>query len=252
MDFFFIAVSRCQPFRFLCKLSSASTSMGLSRTLLYVKAYRNLPDLDRRTAALADRPRDMITETFQYCDTFLSPIQEISELVPLLDEVKTLRPQTVLEIGTHRGGTLYLWTRLAQPDATLVSIDLPGGKFGGGYSPFRIPIYRRFARDRQQLRLLRANSHAPATFDETKQLFSNRPIDFLFIDGDHTYDGVKQDWQMYSPLVRPGGLIVFHDIAGEYADTDVKSFWDSLKPNHIHREYIANPGGKFGIGVIQK
>ena len=136
--------------------------------------------------------------------------------------------------------------------AILISIDLPGGKFGGGYSPFRIPIYKRFARDRQQLHLLRADSHAAPTLAETKRLLADRPIDFLFIDGDHTYNGVKQDWEMYSPLVRPGGLVVFHDIAGDYAQAHVKSFWDTLKPNYSHHEYISNPSGQYGIGVLRK
>jgi len=36
--------------------------------------------------------------------------------------------------------------------------------------------------------------------------------DFLFIDGDHTYEGVEGDFEMYSPLVRRGGIIAFHDI----------------------------------------
>jgi predicted O-methyltransferase YrrM len=226
--------------------------MGLSRPLLYLKAYTHLRDLDRRTNTLLDRPREMVTETFNYCDSFLSPIQVIDELAQLLDDVKSVHPQTVLEIGTHRGGTLYLWTRLAQPNATLISIDLPGGKFGGGYSPFRIPIYKKFARASQQIHLLRADSHAATTLEKTKRLFAGRRIDFLFIDGDHTYEGVKNDYQMYSPLVRSGGLIVFHDIAGNYADTQVKSFWDTLKPAHVHREYIANHGGQYGIGLLQK
>jgi predicted O-methyltransferase YrrM len=226
--------------------------MGLSRAFLYLKAYTNLRELDRRTNALLDRPKEMIAETFHYCDNFLSPIQVIDELAQLLDDVKSLHPQTVLEIGTHRGGTLYLWTRLAQPNATLISIDLPGGKFGGGYSPFRIPIYKKFARANQTLHLLRADSHAATTPEQTERLLAGHPIDFLFIDGDHTYDGVKNDYQMYSPLVRPGGLIVFHDIAGNYADTQVKRFWDTLTPTHPHREYIANPGGQYGIGLLQK
>jgi hypothetical protein len=34
----------------------------------------------------------------------------------------------------------------------------------------------------------------------------------LFIDGDHTYEGVRRDFEMYSPLVRKGGIIAFHDI----------------------------------------
>jgi len=37
------------------------------------------------------------------------------------------------------------------------------------------------------------------------------PIDLLFIDGDHVYEAVKQDYQSWKPYVRPGGLLVFHD-----------------------------------------
>lgn len=36
-------------------------------------------------------------------------------------------------------------------------------------------------------------------------------IDFLFIDGDHTYQAVMTDWLLYSPLVKSGGIIAFHD-----------------------------------------
>lgn len=38
-----------------------------------------------------------------------------------------------------------------------------------------------------------------------------KTIDFLFIDGDHNYDGVKKDWDLYSPLLNRGSIVVFHD-----------------------------------------
>lgn len=41
--------------------------------------------------------------------------------------------------------------------------------------------------------------------------FEKESLDFLFIDGDHTYDGVKQDFDLYYEKVRPGGYIYFHD-----------------------------------------
>jgi predicted O-methyltransferase YrrM len=47
--------------------------------------------------------------------------------------------------------------------------------------------------------------------------------DFLFIDGDHTYQGVKQDFQMYSPLVKKGGIVAFHDIVKQYACKNEKT-----------------------------
>ncbi|HOF00470.1 MAG TPA: class I SAM-dependent methyltransferase [Spirochaetota bacterium] len=41
---------------------------------------------------------------------------------------------------------------------------------------------------------------------------NNIKIDFLFIDGDHSYEGVKKDWDLYSPLLKPNSIVLFHDI----------------------------------------
>jgi predicted O-methyltransferase YrrM len=224
----------------------------IDRVWRYVRAYAGLEKLNRMTASLIDRPSEMIALTFNYSDGFLQPIQVEEELASLLEEVRRLDPRTVVEIGTSVGGTLYFWTRLAQPDAIIVSVDLPGGQFGGGYSPLRAPIYRRFARERQKLHLMRADSHEQSTLERVKSLFDGGQIDFLFIDGDHTYEGVKKDWEMYSPLVRPGGLIVFHDVAGNYGTTQVKRFWDGVKTGYRHREYMVHPRGQYGIGVLFK
>ncbi len=38
------------------------------------------------------------------------------------------------------------------------------------------------------------------------------PIDLLFVDGDHSYDGVLADWQIFAPAMAPGGVLAFHDI----------------------------------------
>jgi predicted O-methyltransferase YrrM len=194
----------------------------------------------------------MIARTFHYSGAFLQPIQIEEELVSLVQDVKRLDPRTVVEIGTSMGGTLYLWTRLARPDAVIVSIDLPGGQFGGGYSPLRTAIYRRFARESQELHLVRADSHDNSTLEHLKSLLGGGSIDFLFIDGDHTYEGVKRDWEMYSPLVRPGGLVAFHDVAGNYETTQVKRLWDVIKLDHQYREYMVHPRGQYGIGVLFK
>jgi predicted O-methyltransferase YrrM len=222
------------------------------RALRLLKAYATLGQFIHSTTLLGDDLQALTAQTLSFHDGFLRPLQVEDELASLLGDVKALNPATVLEIGTAQGGTLYLWTRLAREDALVVSVDLPGGKFGGGYSRLRIPIYRRFARARQALHLLRANSHDPSTLAKVKKLFGARPIDLLFIDGDHTYEGVKQDWEMYSPLVRSGGLVVFHDISGNYGDTEVKKYWDSIRPAYNHKEYSHYPGGKCGIGVLVK
>jgi cephalosporin hydroxylase len=130
------------------------------------------------------------------------PAQIKKEILELLKILKKLNPKTILEIGTASGGTLFLFSQIASPDAIIISIDLPGGKFGGGYPLWKVPLYKSFAKDNQKIYLIRANSHDKKTLEKVKNILRNRKLDFLFIDGDHTYEGVKKDFEMYSKLVK--------------------------------------------------
>ena len=75
------------------------------------------------------------------------------------------------------------------------------------------------------------DSHLTSTSDFLKTLLPKDGIDFLFIDGDHRYDGVKMDFEMYSPLLRPGGLVRFHDICTNAKDKTcgVDRFWLEIR-----------------------
>src|SRR5215210_7598791 len=86
-------------------------------------------------------------------------------------------------------------------------------KFGGGYPACRAQLYGSFATGSQQVHLLRANSHSAGTAGQLQKLLGGRTIDFLFIDGDHTYAGVKQDFELYGRLLSKDGLVALHDIA---------------------------------------
>ncbi|MDH5202921.1 MAG: class I SAM-dependent methyltransferase, partial [Nitrospirota bacterium] len=138
--------------------------------------------------------------------------QKINELSPLLSLLKKRRLRTIVEIGTAQGGTLYAWCKISQPDALIASIDLPGGPFGGGYALNDIKKFRKYKRKNQKLYFFRKDSHKQTTKKKLMEILRGRKIDFLFIDGDHRYTGVKKDFHLYSPLVKPGGLIAFHDI----------------------------------------
>ena len=63
----------------------------------------------------------------------IAPWQVVSELRGFLSRAAEARPAAVLEIGTAAGGTFFGLAHVAEPDALLVSVDLPGGEFGGGY-----------------------------------------------------------------------------------------------------------------------
>jgi predicted O-methyltransferase YrrM len=162
-------------------------------------------------------------------------------------------PKTVVEIGTAGGGTLFLLSAVAADDATLISLDLPPP---AGYPRERQLFYRAFGRFRRRVFLLRSDSHEPGTLTLVKKRLRHRPLDFLFIDGDHSASGVARDYEMYGPLVRPRGIIAIHDIvpgANEKVG-DVPSFWRKLKSTTSSEvEEIVEDWsqGGFGIGVIR-
>lgn len=166
-----------------------------------------------------------------------------------------LQPKNVLEIGTAKGGALYLWLQAADEKATVVSVDLPHGEFGGGYPPARIPFYQSFAKKNQTLYLLQADSHAEQTITQVKQIFAKTQLDFLFIDGDHTFEGASKDFENYGPLVRPGGWIAFHDILPrqDIPQIQVDRLWASLSQKYETWELVGDEhsGRKIGCGFLK-
>jgi predicted O-methyltransferase YrrM len=196
--------------------------------------------------------------TFEGYDIFNSirPKQVIWEIKKLYDLVEELDAEYICEIGTFRGGTFYLWCKVAREDATLISIDLSSGSLDEAFSPDRRRFYQKFAKSRQQqLCFLPADSHQRSTAEKVSFILGDRQLDFLFIDGDHSYEGVKQDFELYSPFVRTGGIIAFHDILPrpEFPNIEVYRLWNELKAKYSHQEIIAREGefaDFVGIGVI--
>lgn len=186
-------------------------------------------------------------------DITVRPSQVRQEIRALSELVARRQPKCVIEIGTNNGGTLFLWTQLAHKNATVISVDLPGGAFGGGYPTWRIPLYNAFRRENQSLYLIRGDSHELATRERVLQHLGELKVDFLFIDGDHTYEGVKHDFELFSPLVRPGGIIAFHDILPHPVESgcEVDRFWGEVKEHFQHEELIHDAAqGWAGIGVL--
>lgn len=184
-------------------------------------------------------------------------IQKPDELKQLIDLIQSRKaPKCVLEIGTMAGGTLWLWCQLAYPTAHIVSVDLPGGDWGGGYTDEAIPKLLTYTKQQQTMHLFRCDSHEDRTLASVVRYLKLKKakVDLLFIDGDHTYDGVRRDFEMYGPLVKEDGLIVFHDIVDHTGipDCQVKPFWDEIKENHRYEEFISPEHGAAwgGIGVL--
>lgn len=122
----------------------------------------------------------------------IKPSQIKEEITELFNILVKLRPKSLLEIGTAEGDTLFLFCQVVSPHAKIISIDLPGGPFGGGYLSWKIPPYKSSTKEKQKLYLVRADSHDNKTLEVVKKILSGEMLDFLFIDGDHTYERVKR------------------------------------------------------------
>ena len=185
----------------------------------------------------------------------LSAFQVKAEYCEMVDFVARQQPRVILEIGTAKGGTLVAWSRIATE--LVISIDMFGGAGGGGYPKAKAKLFHQFAIDRPgvEIVLLRDDSHALETREHVKEILAGRTIDFLFIDGDHTYEGVRRDFEIWSVLVTPGGHVAFHDILHppEVRDCEVDRLWAELKQQYPqYFEIVADPRqGWGGIGVLQ-
>jgi predicted O-methyltransferase YrrM len=216
----------------------------------HFSAWKNLPALRALTLANCS-VEEVAAGVFDYAGGFFWPDQVFEEIVVALKEVERLQPRYIVEIGTNAGGTLLLWSRVAHPEATIVSIDLRGGQAGIRTSPLREPLFRRMGLSRQKIHLVNGDSHNPATLELAKKYLLNNPVDFLFIDGDHSENGVRSDYEMYGPLVRPGGMIGFHDIAVNTPECRVIDLWRELTQSAKTWSIVGSPP-RYGIGLLYR
>jgi GT2 family glycosyltransferase/predicted O-methyltransferase YrrM len=174
-------------------------------------------------------PPTALWEALRSYPTFLPP-QRKPEILRFLTMVRDLAPERIGEIGTASGGTAFLLSRCAPPRSRLVTLDI-GTRAG---QPEALSILA--GSDRAIISLI-ADSHRAETAKQFGQA-AGGALDVLLIDGDHSYEGVSQDFERYRKLVRPGGLIAFHDIVpdsrsrgGPDTGTDaggVPTFWREL------------------------
>ncbi len=219
----------------------------------------------------------IIGEAFQlYMPQVRSEITDLTRFLIENTGLKDGKPINVLEIGTKFGGTFYIWNklheifatqkdhysyRLTGKEAIIISIDMTDGGLHGGISAEEMDKRDSWFAERfDNCHFIRGDSHhnytqylladkllfpeTPKLYDDTKRngslVIPENTIDFLFIDGDHTYEGVKQDFEMYEKFVKKGGIIAFHDIiiSNEHHERNVYvgEFWKELTRNRMPYE----------------
>jgi predicted O-methyltransferase YrrM len=168
--------------------------------------------------------------------------------------IHDVKPRNVVEIGAWKGGTALLWSRIALEK--VVSVDLPMGPFGGATAHLDIAACEKrnseIAERCPNFVGILGNSQEPKTLGAAARALDGKLVDLLFIDGDHTYEGVKRDFEAWSQIVKPGGWVAFHDIADTPRHTrdgvEVRKLWLELQGEK--KEWRVD-GDFGGIGAVR-
>jgi methyltransferase family protein len=164
------------------------------------------------------------------------------------DLVSGLRPRLLVELGTHKGLSYFTFCQAIkenQIDGLCYAVDtFEGDAHTGAYDE---TIFQEVSEYNRR--------HYPGfsyitrmLFEDAARHFSDEAIDLLHIDGLHTFEAVSGDFRTWFPKVRPGGIVLFHDVQARREDFGVWKFWEDVQQEH--ETFTFNHG--FGLGVLRK
>jgi predicted O-methyltransferase YrrM len=165
----------------------------------------------------------------------------------LFDYLRFLRRREIthcMEIGTLWGGTFFAHCAVAAPRGHMIAVDALAGE----NASVMTSRFRTLAREGQDVTCVWRDSHSESAAAQVAAALNGASLDVLFLDGDHSPQGVTRDYEMYSPLVRPGGVIAFHDIEGAVT-SGVPAFWRAVRQRHESVEFVDRVHAPYGLGI---
>jgi predicted O-methyltransferase YrrM len=183
----------------------------------------------------------------------LTPFSAWHEHIPFAMLLADLaRPATLVELGTHAGDSYCAFCQAIKQldlDTRSFAVDTwAGDEHSSAYGPEILadlrrhhdPLYANFSQLLQ------------TTFDEASEKFAPGSIDLLHIDGFHTYDAVRHDFETWLPRMSSRGIVLFHDTAVTGFGFGVKIFWDEVRMRYPSFEFLHGNGlGVLGVGAEQ-
>jgi len=160
--------------------------------------------------------------------------------------IDILKPKTFIELGTHNGNSYFSFCqaiKLSNLNTNAYAIDLWTGDEHSGY--YGIDVFEYVSKVNNE-NFSHFSNLLKLSFDDALTFFDDGIIDLLHIDGMHTYESVKHDFESWLPKMSEKGVIIFHDTQVRERGFGVWKLMEEIKGKYPSMEFEHG----FGLGVV--
>ena len=165
------------------------------------------------------------------------------------DLIRNEKPKKVVELGTHYGTSFFSMAQAAKDEklnTELHAIDSWEGDPQAGF--YDEAVFETVSKIQKKYYPQQKLHLHKMYFDEALSLFEDASIDILHIDGLHTYEAVKHDFESWLDKVTPSGMVLFHDTNERNGDFGVYKLWAELEKKYDTIQFLHS----HGLGVLFK